>query len=69
MKKKKVLLAFSGGLDTTFCAIYLAREKQMEVHSAIVNTGGFQSEDLNKIEGHAKRLGIVSHRVLYLTSD
>ena len=67
--KKKVLLAFSGGLDTTFCAIYLAKEKQMEVHSAIVNTGGFQSEELKQIEGHAKRLGIVSHRVLDITAD
>lgn len=69
MKKKKVLLAFSGGLDTTFCAIYLAKEKQMEVHSAIVNTGGFQTEELEQIERHAKRLGIVSHRVLDVTAD
>jgi len=69
MKKEKVLLAFSGGLDTTFCAVYLAKEKQMEVHSAIVNTGGFQTEDLDQIEQHAKRLGIVSHEVLDITAD
>lgn len=69
MEKKKVLLAFSGGLDTTFCALYLAKEKQMEVHSAIVNTGGFQKEELEQIEGHAKRLGIVSHQVLDVTAD
>jgi len=37
MDKKKVLLAFSGGLDTTFCAVYLAKKLNMEVHSAIVN--------------------------------
>jgi argininosuccinate synthase len=69
MEKKKVLLALSGGLDTSFCAIYLAREKQMEVHSAIVNTGGFQEEELEQIEVHAKRLGIVSHQVLDITAD
>ena len=49
MEKKKVLLAFSGGLDTSFCAVYLAREKKMEVHSAIVNTGGFPEEELEQI--------------------
>ncbi|MCK5137559.1 MAG: argininosuccinate synthase [Bacteroidales bacterium] len=69
MEKKIVLLAFSGGLDTTFCAIYMAKEKQMEVHSATINTGGFQSEELEQIKGHAKRLGIVSHEVLDVTAD
>lgn len=69
MKKEKVLLALSGGLDTTFCAVYLAKEKQMEVHSAIVNTGGFIEEELDQVEEHAKRLGIVSHTVLDITAD
>lgn len=69
MKKKKVLLALSGGLDTSFCAIYLAREKQMEVHSAIVNTGGFSDEDLTQVESHAVKLGIVSHEILDITAD
>ena len=69
MEKKKVLLAFSGGLDTSFCAVYLAREKQMEVHSAIVNTGGFLNTELKQIEGHAKRLGILTHQVLDVTAD
>lgn len=69
MEKKKVLLAFSGGLDTSFCAVYLAREKQMEVHSAIVNTGGFLNTELKQIEGHAKRLGIHTHQVLDVTAD
>jgi argininosuccinate synthase len=69
MEKKKVLLAFSGGLDTTFCAIYLANEKQMEVHSAIINTGGFTDVELEEIAGHAKRLGIVSHQVLDDTAN
>jgi argininosuccinate synthase len=69
MKKDKVLLAFSGGLDTSFCAIYLAREKNMEVHSAIVDTGGFSGEELGEVEAHAGRLGIVSHEVLEITDD
>lgn len=69
MEKKKVLLALSGGLDTTFCAIYLANEKQMEVHSAIVNTGGFSEVELEQIEEHANRLGIVTHQVLDYTAD
>ncbi|MCK4747382.1 MAG: argininosuccinate synthase [Bacteroidales bacterium] len=69
MEKKKVLLALSGGLDTSFCAIYLAREKQMEVHSATVNSGGFPVEELEQIRQHAKRLGIVSHEVLDVTAD
>lgn len=69
MKKEKVLLALSGGLDTSFCAVYLAREKQMEVHSAIVNTGGFSEEELSNVEKHARRLGVVSHEVLDITAD
>ncbi len=69
MEKKKVLLAFSGGLDTTFCAVHLAREKKMEVHSAIVNTGGFQKEDLEQIATHAGNLQTASHQVLDITAD
>jgi argininosuccinate synthase len=69
MKKEKVLLALSGGLDTSFCAIYLAKEKQMEVHSAIVNTGGFSESELAEVETHANRLGVASHRVLDITAD
>lgn len=69
MKKEKVLLAFSGGLDTSFCAIYLAKEKNMEVHSAIVNTGGFSLEELEEVKAHAERMGIESHSVLEATAD
>ena len=39
--KSKVVLAFSGGLDTSFCVPYLINEKGLEVHTVIVNTGGF----------------------------
>jgi argininosuccinate synthase len=69
MNKDKVLLAFSGGLDTTFCAIYLAGEKNLEVHSALVNTGGFSSTELENVKAHAGRLGIVSHEVLEVAAD
>ncbi|MGW8314371.1 MAG: argininosuccinate synthase [Bacteroidales bacterium] len=69
MEKKKVLLALSGGLDTTFCAVYLSREKKMEVHSAIVNTGGFREDELKQVAQHASKLGIISHEVLDITAD
>jgi argininosuccinate synthase len=58
---KKIVLGFSGGLDTTFCVKYLSEEKGYEVHSIIVNTGGFSEEELKKIEEHAKKLGVTSH--------
>ena len=44
MEKKKVVLAFSGGLDTSYCAIYLAKEMGLEVHAALANTGGFSAD-------------------------
>jgi argininosuccinate synthase len=61
---KKVVLGFSGGLDTTFCVKHLAEEKGYEVHSIIVNTGGFTEEELKKIEEHAFKLGVKSHTAI-----
>ena len=58
---KKVVLGFSGGLDTTFCVKYLSEDKGYEVHSVIVNTGGFTEEELKKIETHALNLGVKTH--------
>jgi argininosuccinate synthase len=55
---EKVLLAFSGGLDTSYCAKYLSEIKGFEVHSALVNTGGFSKDELNKTEETAYRLGV-----------
>ena len=46
MSNPKVVLAFSGGLDTSFCVKYLSEDKGLDVHSAIVNTGGFSAEEL-----------------------
>lgn len=67
--KEKVLLAFSGGLDTSFCAMYLAQEKGYEVHTAVANTGGFSKEELQVIEDKAYRLGAKSHATLDVTQE
>ncbi|HMU45234.1 MAG TPA: argininosuccinate synthase [Chitinophagaceae bacterium] len=61
---KKVVLGFSGGLDTSFCVKYLTEEKGYDVHSIIVNTGGFTDEELKKIETHAHKLGVKSHKTV-----
>lgn len=58
---EKVVLGFSGGLDTTFCVKYLTEDKGLEVHSVVVNTGGFDEAELKKIELHAYALGVKSH--------
>lgn len=67
--KEKVLLAFSGGLDTSFCAMYLAKEKGYEVHTAVANTGGFSEEELKVIEDKAYRLGAKTHKTLDVTNE
>lgn len=58
---KKIVLGFSGGLDTSYCVKYLSEDKGYEVHSVIVNTGGFTHEELQKIEDHAYTLGVKTH--------
>ncbi len=67
--KEKVVLAFSGGLDTSFCAIYLAKEKNLDVHTAIVNTGGFTDNELKEISVKAKNLGIKNHTAIDVTEN
>lgn len=61
---KKVVLAYSGGLDTTFCALHLTKDLGYEVHAVIVNTGGFSKEELATIEVRAKTLGVASFHIL-----
>ena len=59
--KDKVVLAFSGGLDTSYCASYLSVDKGLEVHSVVVNTGGFSEDELKAIEERAYSLGVTDH--------
>ncbi len=60
----KIVLGFSGGLDTTYCAKYLSEEKGYEIHSIIVNTGGFDEAELKRIEAHAYKLGVKTHTTI-----
>ena len=67
--KDKVVLAFSGGLDTSYCAMYLSVEKNLEVYTAIANTGGFSQAELDVIEQKAYKLGSVKHVALDVTNS
>ena len=67
--KEKVVLAFSGGLDTSFCVKYLAEEKGYDVYTAVANTGGFSDEELKVIEEKAYRLGAVKHVAIDVTQE
>src|ERR1700755_3531366 len=66
---KKVVLAYSGGLDTTYCAIYLKKVRGLEVHALTVNTGGFSPEELDSIEKRALSLGVASFRSVDVTDE
>ncbi len=65
----KVVLAFSGGLDTSYCVKYLKLEKGLSVHAAIVNTGGFDNEELDDIKDRANELGADEFTVLEETEN
>ena len=67
--KQKVVLAFSGGLDTSFCVPYLINEKKWEVHTVVVNTGGFSEEEATQIEKRALSLGATTHTCIDAVSD
>ncbi len=61
---KKVVLGFSGGLDTSYCVKYLSEDIGYEVHSITVNTGGFSKDELKEIEHHAYKLGVKTHTTI-----
>ena len=58
---KKLVLAYSGGLDTSYCAKYLSKEKGFEVHAVSVNTGGFSDAEIATIKSKALELGATSY--------
>jgi len=59
---KKVVIAYSGGLDTSYCAKYLSEEEGFEVHAVSVNTGGFSEEEIKNIGDNAKKIGASSYK-------
>lgn len=58
---KKLVLAYSGGLDTSYCAKYLSKEEGFEVHAVSVNTGGFSPEEIEAMEKKAYAIGVASY--------
>jgi len=62
--RKKVVLGFSGGLDTSFCVKYLSAEKGYEVYTVTIDTGGFTPDELKTIEQRAYALGAVKHTTI-----
>jgi argininosuccinate synthase len=66
---KKVVLAFSGGLDTSYCAIYLSQDLGYEVHTITINTGGFSPTEISEIEKRALSLGVASHKTVDETKN
>jgi len=65
----KVVLAYSGGLDTTYCAIYLRKVKNLEIHALTVNTGGFSKQEIEQIAARAKSLGVASFECVDVTRE
>ncbi|NGP77081.1 argininosuccinate synthase [Balneolaceae bacterium YR4-1] len=69
INKQKVVLAYSGGLDTSYCVAYLKHEQELEVHTALVNTGGFEKSELKMLKEKALKLGAASHKTFDLVED
>lgn len=69
MNKKKIVLAYSGGLDTSYCIKYLSQEHNYEVHALTVDTGGFSEAELQEMEARADLLGAASYKAIDVTQD
>lgn len=67
--KKKIVLAFSGGLDTSYCVPYLKQEYNADIHTVLVNTGGFTEEQLSETEKYAYNLGAKTYEKLEQTEE
>ncbi|WP_138430437.1 argininosuccinate synthase [Fodinibius saliphilus] len=67
--KKKIVLAFSGGLDTSYCVPYLKQTYGSEIHTVLVNTGGFSDKELTQTKEHAYKLGADTHKTLQQTEQ
>ncbi|MEM9888137.1 MAG: argininosuccinate synthase domain-containing protein, partial [Bacteroidota bacterium] len=61
---EKVVLAYSGGLDTSYCVKYLTQEKQLEVHAVLVDTGGFTKAEIEQVQTRALALGASSFQAV-----
>src|SRR5690625_4652467 len=59
---KKVVLAYSGGLDTSYCAMYLSKDLGLEVYAVSVDMGGFSEEEKIEIENKAYQLGVKNYK-------
>lgn len=57
-KVKKIVLAYSGGLDTSYCAHWLSSQDNTEVHAVAVNTGGFDEEQIAEMKTKALAFGV-----------
>ena len=61
MQKKRIVLAYSGGLDTTYCAVYLSKVENYEVHAVTINTGAFDQDEIEVLEEKALQCGVASY--------
>lgn len=66
--RKKVVLAYSGGLDTSYCVKYLSQEINLEVYTVLVNTGGFSNEEIQMATDRAEQLGVHEHLTIDATN-
>jgi argininosuccinate synthase len=64
MSRAKIVLAYSGGLDTTYCAVYLSKIKNFEVHAVTINTGAFTDDDILALEKKALSIGASSFKCI-----